>query len=126
MPIWDNLKIEKDRIGQDRTGCKKDGFLSCPSSSDSEKTEIGQDGNPFVVVNVENSKNEYHNPVDVIECKSEKSGKNDDNLKNSLTKKDLSCPNLGFYDIGRHRTGYEDKIENMVPLQKILSNDTIE
>ena len=23
IPMWDNLKIKKDRIGQDRTGCDK-------------------------------------------------------------------------------------------------------
>ena len=42
------MKIKKDRIEQDRTGYINTKNLSCPSLFDIEKTEIGQDVNPFV------------------------------------------------------------------------------
>jgi hypothetical protein len=80
--MWDNLKIRQDRIGQDKDKMQNGDFLSCPGLSDSGKTEIGQDANSFVDSHSIYSKNESNNPVDVIECKS---GKNDDNLKISLT-----------------------------------------
>jgi P4 family phage/plasmid primase-like protien len=125
IPMWDNLKIRQDRIGQDKDKMQNGDFLSCPGLSDSGKTEIGQDANSFVDSHSVYSENESNNPVDVIECKS---GKNDDNLKISLTRKDLSCPNLGFSGIGRHRTGYEDKIENILSYpvleqKKLLSEE---
>ena len=109
-PMWDNLKIRQDRIGQDRTGCEKGDFLSCPSLSDSGKTEIGQDANSFVDSHSIYSKNESNNIQYVSNQKNSKKG---EELNFHLTKKVLSCPNLGFSSDGSHRTGCEDKIENI-------------
>lgn len=115
IPKWDNLKIRQDRIGQDRTRYEKGNFLSCPGPHDSEKSEIGQDANPFVAVNnlfLENNSNEF------VYVSTHENSEKGQNSKIPLTRKDLSCPNLGFSDSGSHRTGCKDKIENYPVLEQ--------
>ena len=73
----------------------------------------GQDGNPFVVVNILFWCFDSNNTVDVIQYKTLK---NSDDLKNSQTRKGLSCPEYRFSVIGRSRTGYKDKIENIISI----------
>jgi putative DNA primase/helicase len=51
ITMWGNLKIKPDRIGKDKTGYKNAKNLSYHSLLDIEKTEVGQDVNPFVTNN---------------------------------------------------------------------------
>ena len=118
--MWHNLTIKKDWIGQVRTGSENVNNLSYPVANDTEKTEIGQDTNPFVVNKSISSITNYNNSLKVMECS------NDENLVkhvSSLTM-DLSCPNMHFSDISSHRTGYQDNIENHpVQEQKTINSE---
>ena len=90
---WDNLKIKKDKIGQDRTGYETAKNLSCPSLLDIEKTEIGQDVNPFVTNYDILPTSIYQDISNVMECGN---GGKYANIEISLTRKDLSCQNMRF------------------------------
>jgi putative DNA primase/helicase len=68
---WDNLKIKKDKIEQIRTGYETAKNLSCPSSIDIEKTEIGQDVNSFVTNYDSFSTPVYQDISNVIECRND-------------------------------------------------------
>ena len=114
IPKWDNLKIKQDRIGQDRTRCENGKFLSCPSLSNNEKTEIGQDGNSFVDLHNSFLENDTKKNTYVSTQENSEKGQNSEIL---LTRKDSSCPKMRFFDDVSHRTGYEDKIENYPVLQ---------
>jgi putative DNA primase/helicase len=115
---FDNLKIKKSWLGLDRTESKNVNFLSCPDPSDIEKTEIGQDRNPYVV-NYENFITvEYNNSSNVLD---HKNNENCVKTKNSQHK-DLSCPNMRFSESESHRTGYKDKIETHPVLHQKLIN----
>ncbi len=120
IAMWDNLKIKNDRIGQDRTGSESAKNLSCPSSLDIGKTEIGQDANSYVINKSISSIVEYNNSLNIVECSSDE---NWVKPVNSLTM-DLSCPNMRFSDSGRHLTGYGDKTENHPVLdQKMINSE---
>ena len=44
------------------------------------------------------------------------------NIENSLTERELFCPNMRFSDTNSHRTGYKDNIENyLVQEQKVVN-----
>ena len=118
---WDNLKIEKDKIGQVRTGYEYVKNISCPSSIDIEKTEIGQDVNPFVTNYDSFSIPIYQNISNVIGCGN---GGKHVNSEISLTRKDLSCPNMRFFDTNSHLTGYTANIEShLVQEQKVTNSE---
>ena len=118
---WDNLKIKTDKIGQVRTGYESVKNVSCPSSIDSEKSEIGQDVNPFVTNYNIFPTPIYQNISNVIECRNNEKYVN---TEISLTGKDSSCPNIRFSDTNSHRTGYKDNIENdLVQEQKVTNSE---
>ena len=83
------MKIKKDKIEQVRTGYEQAKNLSCYSLLDIEKTEIGQDVNPFVTNNDSFSIHEYQDILNVIECRT---ATKCINTEISLTERDLSCP----------------------------------
>jgi putative DNA primase/helicase len=118
---WDNLKIKKDKIDQDKTGYKNANNLSCPSLLDIEKTEIGQDVNPYVTNSDSFPIDMYKDSLNVKECSNNEKCIN---AEISLTRKDSSCPNMRFSDINSHRTGWKDNIENHpVQEQKVINSE---
>jgi putative DNA primase/helicase len=117
----DNLKIKKDKIGQNLTGYETAKNLSCPSLLDIEKTEIGQDVNPFVTNYDILPTSIYQDILNVIECKNDEMHVNSEI---SLTRKDSSCPNMRFFDTNSHWTRYKDNIESHpVQEQKVTNSD---
>jgi putative DNA primase/helicase len=119
--MWDNLKIKQDKIELYKTGYEQAKNLSCPMAIDIGKTEIGQAVNPFVTNSNSFLIHEYQNINNVIECRDDEKYVN---AEISLTRKDLSCPDMRFSDISSHRTGCNDNLENHLVLdQKTINSE---